>query len=303
MCKYFLSDLNNSLLKLPLFSEWIFQSVSHWELTNTGPSASCAVFTLHLTSLLSKCELRFVKFNAQNVYLRLCNIIQVALRLLATNSKKAGKSQRLVFKVRKQNSTPSIKLAYIKLLSSFLEHEAGIQWLIATDNWQDALSYCLANQTVYIIREGHTFIHQLLVKAVPYNEIFCSIIVERIVSTLRDVHYQNGTQILEVRAGAFRCVCFKCLCFKVNGEQLQTKVLPTLQLVTYILESELKSPSYSKRDYQVPALFLNGSHLEQATWNIILVCQHQELLFVLHKLMFLNYFFSLSINSKDEIFR
>lgn len=58
-------------------------------------------FVLELTAIVSRNDARFMQLSSANAYLRLCD----------------------TFRVRKTDCVPSIKLAYVKLLESFLEHK------------------------------------------------------------------------------------------------------------------------------------------------------------------------------------
>lgn len=85
-----------------------------------------------------------------------------------------------VLKLRKCECSPSVRLAYIKLLTSFLEHKSGVEWLIATDNWQDVLECCLNGRTIYIVRESKSFMYNLLLKSTEMNEVYGNMVVEKV---------------------------------------------------------------------------------------------------------------------------
>lgn len=150
--------LGQALVNLPVFTEWLFKAIQYWEESSSLPTPTVTTFTAYLTSLLSKNERCFVAFNSCNLYIRLCTTL----------------------KLRTPDSLPSVKLGYIKLLASFLEHKSGVEWLIATNNWQDVLGYCLAGQTIYIVREGQNFMYNLLLKGCNQNAVFCSMIIEKV---------------------------------------------------------------------------------------------------------------------------
>lgn len=65
------------------------------------PSASVGRFVLELAAIVSRNDDRFLQLSTANVYLRLCDTCRV----------------------RKHDCVPSIKLAYVKLMESFLEHK------------------------------------------------------------------------------------------------------------------------------------------------------------------------------------
>jgi hypothetical protein len=67
------------------------------------PPTGVASFTLSLTGLLAKNEERFCSLNNNNFFIKLVNVL----------------------KARQNGVALSVKLAYITLLSSFLEHKSG----------------------------------------------------------------------------------------------------------------------------------------------------------------------------------
>ncbi|KAF5269582.1 hypothetical protein FQR65_LT05920 [Abscondita terminalis] len=254
-------ELAEALLNLPVFIEQLIKSTQYWEDTGTIPSQNIISFLISLTSLLSKNEIRFNRLNACNLYVRLCAVL----------------------KVRTNASSPTVKISYIKLLLSFLEHKSGINWLIATNNWQDVLGYCLeASSTTYVLREGHNFLYNLLMETSNHNLVFCNMVIEKIMSRFNDLSFINGV---------------------VNDDSLQKKLTPTMRIVSHILVSFLQNKLYS-RGYRIPNIFLKDYNLEQTVWNIILITSHNEEFFMdLNKLMILNYFFALAIDVEIERFQ
>ncbi|KAF5293603.1 hypothetical protein FQA39_LY03088 [Lamprigera yunnana] len=254
-------ELGDAILNLPIFTEWLIKSIQYWEDIGILPRQNIISFIVHLVSLLSANEERFIQLNACNGYIRLCTVL----------------------KLRSRGTSPSVKLSYIKLLSSFLEHNSGTHWLIATNNWQDVLGYCLENQTTYVLREGYNFIYNTLVKGSECNLLFCNIIVEKIMSIFNELNFINGI---------------------VNDESLQKKLTPTLRLILHILLSSLESPSFANRDYRIPSIFLKNCHLEQNICNIIMISsQIEEFFMELNKIMILTHLFGMAMNTEIQIFQ
>lgn len=90
------------LLNSGIFTEWIIETLNIWEENEELQSfLDLNCFILELTNLISKYEECFSQLSTANVYLRLCD----------------------TFQVRKSGCATKIKLAYVKLLESFLEHK------------------------------------------------------------------------------------------------------------------------------------------------------------------------------------
>lgn len=88
------------------FTEWIIETCKFWEENeNVEPPTDLACFVFELTILVSENEIRFIQLSNANAYMRLSDI----------------------FSVRKCCCNPQIKLAYVKLLESFLNQK---YWLI-----------------------------------------------------------------------------------------------------------------------------------------------------------------------------
>ncbi|KAB0793886.1 hypothetical protein PPYR_13506 [Photinus pyralis] len=254
-------ELGASLLALQIFTEWLVNATKYWEETGLVPSAKIANFTFILASLLSCDEDKFNQLNVSNLYIRLFTVL----------------------KVRSSSTLPLIKLSYIKLLSSFLEHRSGVSWLIATDNWHDVIRYSLENQTTYVSKEGYNFVCNTLAKGSQFNQVFCSMVVEKIMGVFTEMTFTNGV---------------------VNDESLQGKMTPSLQLIGTVLESCLKSELFTNGNYDIPSLFLKNFHLEQNMCNVIMLGSQNEKLFEdINRVMILVHFCELAIDSDTKIFQ
>lgn len=250
------------MINIPLFTTWICEISAYWEKSGTSPSHTVGVFSLNLLALLSKYDSKFLIFKTNNVYERIIKLL----------------------KIQTETCNPSLKLGYIKLLSSFLNHVHGIEYIVTTDYWKDALKYCLSNQTVYIIKDGHEFLYELLEKT-KENDLFANMLIERILSVLLNNHCQNGKSFPEIRE-----------------ENLRKSITPTLQLISYILESHFKSTNFLNKNHQIPLLFLKSHNLEQIIWQMILMVHNPELLLELEKIMIMIYFLDMSTNCKEDIY-
>lgn len=61
----------------------------------------------------------------------------------------------------------------------------GVEWIRATNAWIDVLNYTLvSNSTVYVLNESCNFMYKLLESKVHFDEIFCNMVVKRIMQPL-----------------------------------------------------------------------------------------------------------------------
>lgn len=261
MSYFVLSELGKTLLGLDLFTEWIIQACSYWEKNTIQPPSSISRFTLELLSLMSKNEQKFIYLNNTNIYVRLFEIMRV----------------------EKNDSTPSLKLASVKLLFSFLEHKSGFDWIQQKDSWMHVLQYCLTNPTIYIIRDSSRFIYELLEKAVIYDEQFLNTIIQRIMLPLTINELKNTTEI--------------------NDEAIRDELRPTLKLIIYIMEQYCKNESLQYRNELIPRLFLKNYHLEQIISSYIMIAKNKDLIFELQNITYLIYFVDLCIEAKEPTFK
>lgn len=240
------------LRRLPLFSDWLSEAVLRWETTLTSPSASIATFTLNLAALISKDETNFVKLNATNIYLRLCKVLRL----------------------RTKDIAPSTKLGYLKMLTSFINHKPGLDWLMSTDCWNDILSYCLENQTIYITRDGYVFMYELLNKCIDTNITFCEMVVKKTMLHLEAEQFNKNGVIKS----------------EIDDYQIQKELTPTLKLITYILEQSYMNRSNKK----LGNMYLNDLNIENVVWKILMIARDHEFRFDISKLIFLASFMGVS---------
>lgn len=240
----------------------MINAVLHWETNLEQPTQSIGTFMLHLAALLSQDEQKFIFLNENNIYERLIRLLQL----------------------KEAECSPSLKLGFIKLLDSFLEHKRGVDYITSTNYWLDALTFCLSNQTVYIIKEGHNFIYTLLQKNVE-NHAFCNALMKEILSTLFDNRLVNATPFPEVK------------------DEIFLKVLtPCLQLINHILQTYFDSANYVNRDYRIPILFLRDNNLEELIWNLQLIVHNSELLIELEKVIVAVKYLNLNLNCNEDVF-
>lgn len=165
-----------------------------------------------------------------------------------------------------------MKLGYLKMLSSFMNHKSGLDWLVSTDCWNDVLSYCLENQTLYITREGYNFMYELLNKFINVNDLFCDLVTKKILTSLEaDQFNKNGLIKSEI-----------------DDSQIQKDLTPTLKLVTHILEKSYLN--YENGENKISDIFLCNYQLENTLWNLLLIARDHEFIMTISKPLYLAYF-------------
>lgn len=244
------------LRSLCIFPDWLETAVTQWEKTSTIPSASICTFTLNLTSLISTNELIFVKLNLTNAFVRLIKVLNLRANTIA----------------------PSVKLGYLKMLQSFLNHRSGLDWLVARDNWTDIMQYCLENQTIYITRDGCNFMYDLLSKFVTIHPEFCDLIVKQIVNRLDN--FNDSIRSPEI-----------------DDIKIAKEIIPTLKLITFILEKSFLSEI--EHEYNtIPKIFIKNYNIEDTLWKLLIISRDGELLFNVSKPLYITIF---SLIDKDKI--
>lgn len=248
----------------PFFSEWLLKAVSVWEKNKTSPSTNVASFTLNLASLVSRNESRFSILDANGFYTALIRIVRA----------------------RRPEVAPSVKLGYVKLLKSFLEHKAGVQWIMGCDLWMDVLRFTLSSQTVYITKEGYRFMAKILEQTIEHNESFCHNVVKQIMLPLGENTYKTIKTTGEM--------------MEVSDEVVYQNLSPTLLLIADILEYFLESVLFAQNDCRILLIFLRDFHLEQQICNFMMIAQNKYLIFDLGKIMFILQFLEIYISVLND---
>lgn len=90
------------LLHSNLITEWLIKACNFWDDNEEiKPSTDLGCLAFKLATLASKDQERFVQLSIANIYLRLCD----------------------TFHVRQSGCPLEIRLEYVKLLKSFLQHK------------------------------------------------------------------------------------------------------------------------------------------------------------------------------------
>lgn len=111
-----------------------------WE-QSTCPEPHVIAFTLRLTSLVIENEWQFSVVKEK----QLLDRIQSLLRSLP-----------------QKKQTPTVQLANVVLMNAVARHSMGLLWIKQHAVWKVIVDYCSRNQTVYVVREAHTFLYTIL---------------------------------------------------------------------------------------------------------------------------------------------
>lgn len=243
-----------------MFNEWIVQACSFWEKNAIRPPSNIGKFTMELLGLISSNEQKFVELNSSNIHLRLIDIVQV-----------------------KSESTPSIKMAFVKLLSLLLEHKSGFEWIIVKNMWTDVLAFCVTNPTVHIVRESSNFIYKLLQKAAEYDTQFLNSVIQKIMQPFTMIELKSANN--------------------VDEEQVKDKLTPTLRLISFIMEQYCKNDCSQRNSDLVLTLFLQNYHLKQIISTYMVIAKSEDFTFELENITLLIYFTELCAEVKEPTFR
>ncbi|XP_008197114.1 uncharacterized protein LOC100141760 isoform X7 [Tribolium castaneum] len=246
------SEKSSTILNVPLFTNWLIQAVTTWEAAQVTPDPTIAWFTLNLATLLSKNEDKFNSLNNHNFFIKLVNIV----------------------KARQPDAPPRVKSAYIKLLSTFLEHKPGIEWITACTFWEDIFKLSLSDQSEQIVTESCGFMAKILAKTIDYDENFCSSVINRIMAPLTETIY-------------------KSLKYPATTTQFVT---PTLKLMGNILGEILDGGGHVR----IASLFLKNFHLEDRISDFVIMSKTEGLVLHLSKIMFIMQYFELYFSVHEK---
>ena len=234
-------------------AEWLTHAVATWSTSKltSGPRSIC--FTLNLTALLCENESTFNQLNNNNFFAKLV---------------KATKAT--------QSKIKKVKLAYIKLLSTFLEHAAGVEWLVACCFWEDIIDWSLTGDDD-VVAKSTLLLQKILDKTIDSDENFCDRVVKKIMVPLGENIYRG---------------------VKVCGDVSDVEALqPSLKLMGNILEHFLNAVYLEGYNFRVLFVFLKNFHLEERICDFMIIAQNKRLLFDLSKIMFVMQFLELYANT------
>ncbi|XP_063917681.1 uncharacterized protein LOC135133272 isoform X2 [Zophobas morio] len=245
-------DKKEAKYTLCVFAEWLVATVDAWTTSSVTPEATTTSFTLRLSAILCTNEERFAQLNNNNFFAKLIRVTKV-----------------------RESGAASVKIAYVKLLSAFLEHEAGVEWMVACNFWEDVLELCVTGSGG-IVKESVSCVGKLLEKAVGHDESFCDGVIKKI--------------MLPLGENIYRCVKASS---DVSDDAATELLRTSLKVIGDVLEFLLRGVCLEGKDFEVLFLFLKNFHLEERICDFMIVAQNKRLLFDLSKIMFVMQFLEL----------
>lgn len=242
----------------------MLKSVAKWTSKKITPSLQIASFTLKLVSCLSCREDTFSSLNNNNFFIKLVNIL----------------------KLKHTSAAPSLKLDYINLMASFLEHKSGVELMMASNFWEDIHQLGIINQNLSIFEHSHKFMAKFLTKIIEQDQILCCKVVKKILLPLDENIYRSIKASLDTNDNL--------------GETIPENLRSTLVLIGNILETLLEGIIHSKSYFGVLVLFLKNFHLEEKISNFLSLARNKCLLFELSKIMFIMQFLELYVKVLSE---
>lgn len=225
--------------------QWLKQLIVQWENYNYLPPPNIISFILNV-SIIYTTEETFVKLNSENVFEKLIELVKKTI---------AGPS------------TPSVKLSYINLLTSFLNHKSGLHFIISTNYWSQVIEFILKSDTIYIQKGGCKFIANLLQRSVVINDWFSYNVIQALSSPLQEAVQNN-----------------------ISKEDLYQNLRPTLFILNQVFASllELCGP---KNDVKIFRIILEKFAFEKQIRLLQSNLQDEEIIFEFNKILFTLSFF------------
>ncbi|XP_044733633.1 uncharacterized protein LOC123296236 [Chrysoperla carnea] len=251
------AELGERLLTSKIFTNWIDEAITQWEQSPLNlPSIPIQTFALNLTSLVSSNETQFIKLDLINLYTRMCKL----------------------FCVEHDYTNVSVKLGYVRLLTSFLSYPSGIQWILESERWKHILKYCYKSQTIYITRESQNFFIKLL-KVCYDSEKFIEYVDLIFIEILLPL--QKLQKVAEIK-----------------NDEIEDDITPMLKLIQTILHEFYLN-------YSNPKLFTKifiskyQNDLEQNLWSLVNTTPNNKFHIILAHILTQLYFGTI-INLKTD---
>ncbi|GLH12645.1 Uncharacterized protein GBIM_17360 [Gryllus bimaculatus] len=145
--------------KISVFTEWIFYVLEKWKETPRQPSLGA--FVLRILGLIVSEKKRFKLMQKENVIPRIIDLMNI-----------------------RYNSNLSMKLGYVAMLSSLVNHEYGCDYLSESETWKDVVNYYYEDTSIYISRECQKFISTYINTVIDDNPAVCENVINYTLKTL-----------------------------------------------------------------------------------------------------------------------
>lgn len=175
--------------------------------------------------------------------------------------------------------SPPVKLSYVLLQKALIQNEEGLKFVFNTGMWKDILNYSNQNQTIYVVRESHLYIYNLLL--LTYRESddllnYKDILKVALESIMQKDWNKDQTVML------------------IENTHLYETLCPKLNLLNFILEQALKN---NEMDEVIRYIFTEYK-LEWHYWNLLSVTFDEVLLKVVIRMIVLVIFCKLRFGTE-----
>uniref|UniRef100_A0A1A9ZPU6 Uncharacterized protein n=1 Tax=Glossina pallidipes TaxID=7398 RepID=A0A1A9ZPU6_GLOPL len=189
--------------------------------------------------------------------LNICSIMLQNEWLIITMREKRITDRLLaLLAVHNERFTPSIKLGYIRILTSISRISLGFAYIRLQKAWLYLIKLCNCDHTLYVVRDARKLLCELLykfsVKAKDENVVLE--MLDEIIKPLHDNVYQEGSDRIMIN---------------VDDLETQHKVSSTLDLLSYIFEQTLEMEEKTN----LARLCQRHHNIELAVWKLVEMTQ------------------------------
>lgn len=243
-----------------MFLQWLEKIVEIWCNEQNVPRSSLCL-AANLTGFLIKSEKFFRKMHST--------------RLL-------GKFIAIIRAIHEPVQLTQIKISYINLISSCLQHDSGLYWLMETSYWFDIITMASQDGQQQIGKESISFLLKFFEQSNSRNASFCKTVIDTIITPLRDVALSSS---MDKDVSMFETPAMK----------------ETLYLLQSMFMASLEHSCITK-DFTILSLCLDNFRIEKDLNDIITLVENKESLITLISLLFVVVFCSMARNWVVENF-
>ncbi|GLH12644.1 Uncharacterized protein GBIM_17360 [Gryllus bimaculatus] len=235
--------------KISVFTEWIFYVLEKWKETPRQPSLGA--FVLRILGLIVSEKKRFKLMQKENVIPRIIDLMNI-----------------------RYNSNLSMKLGYVAMLSSLVNHEYGCDYLSESETWKDVVNYYYEDTSIYISRECQKFISTYINTVIDDNPAVCENVINYTLKTLLVSDEVLKTTLKDTNGVA--------------------KFKPVIEMANHLYETLLFDPHIC-----ATSMILEKFDLEMIAWKLLDGTEDMLLTSILSRLLTSLYFVSMQCKNKS----
>lgn len=175
--------------------------------------------------------------------------------------------------------SPPVKLSYVLLQKALIQNEEGLKFVFNTGMWKDILNYSNQNQTIYVVRESHLYIYNLLLLTYRESDDLLNYkdILKVALESIMQKDWNKDQTVMPI-----------------ENTHLYETLCPKLNLLNFILEQALK---HNEMDEVIRYIFTEYK-LEWHYWNLLSVTFDEVLLKVVIRMIVLVIFCKLRFGTE-----